>query len=69
MAATGELIVKVPQPRGIGRVGDNTKAIIIYFDRELTDNEMRALHVLGQGGFPSVSLAPEELRERLTSCK
>jgi hypothetical protein len=30
--------------KGIGRVADNEKAIILYFDRKLTDGEMRALH-------------------------
>jgi hypothetical protein len=30
--------------KGIGRVADNEKAIILYFDRRLTDDEMRALH-------------------------
>lgn len=54
--------VKVPQIRGIGRFADNAKAIILYFDRPLTDDEVRALDVLSYGGFPSVELAEEELR-------
>lgn len=36
--------ITVPPVRGIGRVADNEKAIILYFDRKLTDDEMRALH-------------------------
>ena len=30
--------------RGIGRVAGNPQAIMLYFDRPLTDDEMRALH-------------------------
>jgi len=29
---------------GVGRVGDNEKAICLYFNRRLTDDEMRAVH-------------------------
>jgi hypothetical protein len=29
---------------GIGRVGDNEKAICLYFNRKLTDDEVRKLH-------------------------
>ena len=57
--------VKVPQPRGIGRVMSDESAVIMYFDRRLTDDEMRALHILGIGGFPTVALAPEEMRTPL----
>ena len=39
--------------RGVGRVADNDKAIMVCFDRRLSDNEMRELHdntyILGDG--------------------
>lgn len=41
-----------PSPKlrcpGIGRVGDNSKALIFYFDRAVTDDEMRFLHEVVQ---------------------
>jgi hypothetical protein len=33
-----------PYVRGIGRVADNPKAITLFFDRPLTDDEMREIH-------------------------
>jgi hypothetical protein len=33
-----------PKVYGIGRVADNEKAIVLYFKRPLTDDEMRVLH-------------------------
>lgn len=34
----------VPRVRGTGRTSDNPKAIILYFDVVLSDDQMRALH-------------------------
>lgn len=45
----------VPKARGVGRVADNDKAIIVYFDRPLTDDEMRALSVIIDGKYAVVS--------------
>jgi hypothetical protein len=44
MASDFELAISHPPARGIGRVADNEKAIILTFDRRLTDDEMRAVH-------------------------
>lgn len=30
--------------RGVGRVADNEQAVMLYFDRKLTDDELRELH-------------------------
>lgn len=30
--------------RGVGRMADNDKAVLLIFDRPLTDDELRALH-------------------------
>lgn len=30
--------------RGVGRISDNENAVILYFDRPLTDDELRELH-------------------------
>ena len=62
MAATGELIVKVPQPLSVEQLPGSSRVVVLRFERPVSENEMRALRVLGQGGFPSVSLAPEEMR-------
>ena len=35
---------KLPKARGVGRMGDNDKAIMVHFDRPLTDDELRTLH-------------------------
>ncbi|MDJ0631066.1 MAG: hypothetical protein QNJ44_22605 [Rhodobacter sp.] len=33
-----------PKVRGVGRDSDDPRAIVAYFDRELTDDEMRFFH-------------------------
>ena len=38
--------VKIPRVRGIGRVSDNVKALVLYFDYRPTDDQMRAIHAL-----------------------
>jgi hypothetical protein len=43
------MIVRTPGARGIGRVADNEQALILYFDRKPTDDEMRAIHVICGG--------------------
>jgi hypothetical protein len=35
-----------PRARGVGRMADNVKAVLVYFDRRLTDDEMRKLHMM-----------------------
>jgi hypothetical protein len=30
--------------RGVGRMFDNEKAVLVMFDRKLTDDELRSLH-------------------------
>lgn len=37
-------VSNLPLARGIGRMADNDRAIILTFDRRLTDDEMRVLH-------------------------
>lgn len=37
-------VEQYPFPRGIGRVSDNAQVLIVFFDREPTDDEMRAVH-------------------------
>ncbi len=39
-----EMAIAHPPARGIGRVADNDRAIVLYFDRPLTDDEMRIVH-------------------------
>lgn len=36
--------VAFPYPRGIGRIADNDRALIVYFDVVPTDDEMRMIH-------------------------
>lgn len=40
---------RLPKCWGISRVGDNEKAILVSFDRRLTDNELRYLDELLKG--------------------
>jgi hypothetical protein len=49
-----------PRARGIGRVSDNENAVILYFDRKLTDDEMRAVHHLSDGNTV-VALSVDEV--------
>ena len=43
-----------PYVRGIGRVADNPKAVMLYFDRSLTDDEMREIHDQLNGKEPII---------------
>jgi hypothetical protein len=43
------MIVRTPGAKGIGRVADNEKALILYFDRKPSDDEMRAIHCMCGG--------------------
>jgi hypothetical protein len=33
-----------PKVRGVSRMGDNPKALLVCFDREPSDDDIRALH-------------------------
>ncbi len=59
---TKAIYVTVPGPQSIGCVLGDASKVVLSFDRPLSDRELRALHILSQGGFPTICLAPEELR-------
>lgn len=49
------------KPRGISRMADNDRAVLLTFDRPLTDDELRQLHenrLLSDGGFRDPAGAP-----------
>ena len=43
-----------PKVRWIGRVGDNPNAVILHFDRPLTNDEMREIHGQLNGKEPII---------------
>lgn len=43
--------IVVPKARGVGRDAENDKAAVVYFDRPLTDDELRALHIMIDGNY------------------
>jgi hypothetical protein len=36
--------MKLPRVLGVGRVADNAKALIVYFEWEPSDDDLRVLH-------------------------
>ena len=40
---------------GIGRDAENAKAIVLYFSRPLTDDEMRFMHEVAQRSAPLIA--------------
>ncbi len=49
------------KPRGVARMHDNDKAVLVMFDRKPTDNELRLLHEQEIGAQPT---APSTAAER-----
>lgn len=56
----GAETVQIPDARGVGRVAGNPKEISVYFDRELTDDELRALHTSLDPRYQCASPSPPE---------
>jgi hypothetical protein len=53
-----------PRALGVSRTYEHPNTVLVAFDREPTDDDLRALHKVLRGGVPFNALAPAEV-ERL----